>query len=58
MQGEGSIWLRQMTDTYYYICPIQGLPRGLVIALVGRGPPLVGGTMTYSAYGGLAIPCV
>ena len=30
----------------------------LVIALVGRGPPLVGGTMTYSAYGGLTIPYI
>ena len=56
MQGEGSIWLRQMTDTYYYICPIYALPGGAMIVWVYRRPPLMWGTMAYSAHGGLTIP--
>ena len=58
MQGESSIWLRQMTDTYYYICPIYTSGEGLMIVWVARGPPLMGGTMTYSAHGGLTIPYI
>ena len=58
MQGEASIWLRQMTDTYYYICPIYTSVEWLTIVWVYRVPPLMGGNMRYSAYGGLVIPYI
>ena len=58
MQGEG-LYLAAPNDGYLllYLSYLR-ITRTLVIVWVARRPPLMGGTMTYSAYVGLSIPYI
>ena len=51
-KGDAFIWLRQMSEAYYYICPTQASPKGVHRdQCKGVWSTPTGGNMTYPANG-------